>query len=438
MWILGLWEKIRKLFNREKSITTDTEQRENSNNTARYEDISDINFTAIIANKLATLATAESDIAIEADNKRAVILGDTLASVWRKIKKITSMSLGTGGSLIVPYVQSGKILFDIVSQDRLGINAKNGDLITSATVLADTVTVGDITYYRWVDYTIENGSLLISNKVTTETGSPASLSQWDFLQDISIANVDRVPFGFIKSPVDNRKTADNYGVPITYGCDRIIGEIIECLGQIKEEFELKEVRIMADERMFAKDKNGKPILKSKVFFAAKNPLNEASMFNIFDPGIRESSYYSRLMNLFELLEKEIGTSKGILTAPETRGATATEIKAGMYDTYAVITDIREAIEKGINDFLYACDVLANYYGLSPAGKYECRFDWSYSMIESSAETWQQMKDGQSIGIRSKAELRAWQTGEDPETAQKAIDEITAKEPNLSSLVGMSE
>ena len=49
-----------------------------------------------------------------------------------------------------------------------------------------------------------------------------------------------------------------------------------------------------------------------------------------------------------------------------------------------------------------------------------------------------MKDAQSMGIRSKAELRAWQTGETIEEAQAAVDDIAAREPNMQTLLGMSE
>ena len=43
-----------------------------------------------------------------------------------------------------------------------------------------------------------------------------------------------------------------------------------------------------------------------------------------------------------------------------------------------------------------------------------------------------------MGARSKAELRAWQTGESLEDAQKAVDEIAAKEPSMATLIGNAE
>jgi len=431
------WNYILTLFKTKKTITSTKQQEDNQSYSDEYLDISNINFTAIFANKLATLTTADSTIQIATDNKRAELLSKCANDVWNRIKKIVASSLAVGGCLVVPYVKDGKILYNIIKQNRLIINSRDGEKITNATILADSMTINNINYYRLTNYAVEGNTLYITNRTTSEFGAAAVVDEWKDIPDIAISNVDRALFGFIKSPIDNRKSSDEYGVPITYGCKEIIDNIKTCLEQISKEFKLKQVRLQVDDRALDKDpKTGEPILKDDLFMAGYS--QDGNMFNIFDPAIRESSYHARLDKLFELFEKQVGTSKGILTAPETHGATATEIKASIADTFAIITDIRKATEQGLKDYIYACDVLANYYNLTPIGEYEISYDWSFSMIESTTETWQQMKDGQSIGIRSKAELRAWQTGESLEDAQKAVDEITAREPNMQTLLGMSD
>lgn len=437
MRFVEIWDSILAWFGIKTSITSDKKQSENTKYTEKYRDTTDINYTAVISNKLSKLAISDSDFSVLEDNKRAELLNGIAKTVWDKIEKLGAMCLGTGGVLLVPYVQNGKILFDIVTQDRLHINNMSGTDILSATVLADITVVNESRYYRFVNYDIQNNNLIITNKVTTEYGRPANVEKWSNIQDIAIANVERVPFGFIKSPVDNRKCKDDYGVPITYGCDKIIEKIKKCLEQIEDEYDLKQTRVRIDERDCEKDQKGNAILKSKLFIKGRNIANE-NMFDIFDPAIRDSSYYARLIKLYEELEKAIGLSRGILTEPNASYENSQKIREALGDTWAIVSDLRKAIEKGITDFLYACDVLANYFGLTPAGEYVPSFDWDYSLIESSTETWQQLKDGQSIGIRSKAELRAWQTGESIEEAQKKIDEITQKEPPLQALIGMSE
>lgn len=429
-----LWEFIKRLFGIEKSNTTDEQLSQNSAYTDSFQNTEQINFTAIFAAKLTTLSVSESSADIVGDNARAALLDECMSNVWRRIKRVTSRMIGTGGCVIVPYVKDGEIHFDVLEQSRFIINQRKGDRITAATVLAESITQGTKKYFRWVDYRVENETIYITNKVTDEGGRPATVEQWEDIEDRAITGVDRVLFAYFKSPVDNRQFSDDYGVPITYGCDSLIKEIMDCFDQIKDEYKLKEVKVFADERMFKKDQEtGKLIMPSKLFFAAHGNEN-SPMVETFSPDIRDSSYFERLMHLFDLLEKSVGTSKGILTTPESRGATATEIKAGMYDTYAMIADIRTVIENGMSDYIYACNVLANYYNLTPIGEYEVAFDWSYSLIESSAETWAQLKDAQSMGIKSKAELRQWLSpNETADEAQKMIDEIKKSEPTLKDL-----
>ncbi len=434
MW-KHMWEWILKLFGIQSSIATD-EQPDNEDFTRKYQDIEEINFTAILSNRVALIATADSDFILDADNKRAELLAAVGGKAWKKKEKIGSLALGVGGVVIVPYVHGDKILFNIVTQDRLCIHSKSGDKITGATILADSATVNKTKYLRYVNYTVSENTLFITQKVTTEAGRETMIERWKDYRDIAIANVDRVPFGYIKSPVDNRHSTDDYGVPITYGCDAIIDEIKECLKQIRDEFELKEVRVMADKRMFTKDKKGNPAITSKLFYALSNFDNKGEAFSVYSPEIRESAYYSRLTHLLELLEKSAGTSRGILIKSDVSYENKDAVREANRATWAIVTALRDSITEGFEDFLYACNVLANYYELTPLGDYAFSFDWDFSLIESSTETWQQMLSLQSVGGMSKAELRAWVTGDTLDDSKKAIEEIKKTEPPLRDLIGV--
>lgn len=418
-----------------KTQTTSKEINDNSKYAQLYESIDDINFGAIFSNKLANYTVSDSTMNIEGENARVDLLNKTGQSLWKKMKKPVSMAFGYGGVIIVPYVKGGKIYYNLVPQSRLTIDEMDGELITGATVLAEkkivSGTISQTTYLRWTNYKIENGNLTITQQYSDDKGNKIPTPDfWKDIQEVmGISGVDRVPFGYIKSPINNRRANDKYGVPITYGCDATIMEIKETMKQLIREYELKECFVGADVTMF----NGKNALPSNGLFKKIDSTND-DFFEVFDPQFRD--YTTRLQELYKRLEHEIGTSYGILSEVNSQNATATEIKRAMYDTFTICDDMRSNIEKGLEDFFYACNVLANAYNLSPMGEYNLSFDWSYSLLEDTQQEWSQLTYAQNKGIVSKVELRQWlYPDETLEDSQKAIDEIKEEEPGVDDLLG---
>lgn len=433
---------LKQLFN----IKTETSNHEidmNDKFADDYRAIDDINYTSIFANKLANLVTSDSSANIENLNKRSKQLNDVLQLVMSKSKKIVGMQLGYGGVCIVPYISKGQLYYTIVEQNRLTIDEKTGDRITGATLLAEqkTITYGSVTekYFRWVNYKIdEKNTITIEQKYTDVQGQEVDISEipeWATINPVeTITNVDRVLFGYIQSPINNRIGNDKYGVPITFGCEETIREIKECLKQIAREYEIKKGFIGIDDKMYDA-KGGLP--KNGLFKKFRTDADE--FFEIYSPEIRDSAYFNRLQELYTRLEKEIGVSKGFLTDMESNNATATEIKRAMYDTYAMISDTRRNFEKGVDDFIYACNVLANRYGLTPMGNYKVTYNWDYSLITDTQEEFTHYTTGVSQGVISKAELRNWiLPNETLEESQKAVDKIKEEEPSIDDLLGTKD
>ena len=415
--------------------TTDKEIDDNSKYAKLYESIDDINFASIFSNKLSNYTISDSTMSIDGDNARTELLDKTGQSMWKKAKKITSMAFGYGGVILVPYVKGGKIFYNIVPQDRLTIDQIEGELITGATVLAERKvingTIGQKVYLRWTNYKVENGNMVMTQQYSDEKGNKIPVPDfWKDIQEVmTITNVDRVPFGYIKSPINNRKSNDKYGVPITYGCDATILEIKMTLKQLIREYELKEAFVGVDATMF----NGKNALPQNGLFK-KIDATDDDFFEVFDPQFRD--YTTRLQELYKRLEHEIGTSYGILSEVNSVNATATEIRHAMYDTFVICDDMRTNIEKGLEDFFYACNVLANAYNLSAQGEYSLNFDWSYSLLEDTETEWNQLTYANNKGIISDVELRQWlKPDETIEESQKALAEIKDNEPNIEDMLG---
>jgi len=421
-----IWDSIRKLFGFKRNETITTKE---------YSVIDTVNFAAIFANSLKNLAITDSTIEVKGVSDRALLLNKALGRLNRQLGKISSFMLGFGGVVVVPYVSENEIYFNIANQDNLIIERMQGDKITDCAILADRI-VEDTTntvYYRFVRYLLENNTLTIQQivKKDTQTVPLDTVKEWANMQEIIVIHgVKKMPFAYFKNPKDNRLDVALKGVPITYGSEIIIEEIKACLKQAEDEFKYKEARIFIDENLI--DKNGKISKEYKLVQSSAG-----GMFEIFSPEFRDSSYYNRITQLFTLLEKSVGTSSGILTPVQTRGATATEIKASLQDTFSIISEIRTELESGINDYTQACDMLADYYNLSRMGDYELNFDWSYAMIESSQESFAQLLQAQAVGAIKLSEVRQFiRPKESIEDAQDIIDEIKASEPNLSQTIGL--
>lgn len=428
LWIL------QNVFNI-KTQTTTKEVEDNQKYASEYEAIDDINFNSIFSNKLANYVINDSNVDVVGENKRVEVLNNTVKSMWKKAKKITSMGFGYGGVIIVPYVKGGKIYYSVVPQNRLTIDSMDGEVITGATVLAEKKVVTSATkttvYLRWTNYQVENGNITITQQYSDENGKKILAPEFwkNILDKQTISGVDRVLFGYIKSPVNNRKSNDKYGVPITYGCEATILEIKETMKQLLREYRLKEAFVGADSTMF----NGKDALPANGLFK-KIDSGSDDFFEVFDPAFRP--FTDRLQELYKRLEHEIGTSAGIISEMQTSNATATEIRRAMYDTFTIVDDMRSNIEQGMNDFIYAANVLANAYNLSPNGEYDVKYDWDYSLLEDSQEAFTQLVTANGKGIISDVELRQWiKPDESLEDSEKAIAEIKENEPNVDVVLG---
>ena len=431
---------LEKLFR----VSTETRQKDVEDNTKyayEYERIDDINFNAIFSNKLANYVVNDSNMDIIGENARVDLLNKIGQSLWKKAKKWTSMSLGYGGIFIVPYVKGNKEYYTLVPQSRVTIDNTDGDLITGATILAEkkeiTKGIGNTkTYIRWTNYRLENGNCIIEQKFTDETGK--EIPAPDFWKNIlikqTISGVDRVLLGYIKSPINNRKSNDKYGVPICYGCDSTIMEIKDTMKQLAREYKLKEPFVGVDVTMF-NSKNQLPI--NGLFKKFDFGTDGEEKFEVYDPQFRD--YTNRLQELYKRLEHEVGTSGGIISEVNTQNATATEIRRSMFDTWTIVDDMRSNIEKGIEDFMYACNVLANAYNLSPMGEYDLNFDWDYSLLEDSQEAFSQLRIAHSDGIIRDEEYRQWlKPNETIEESQEAISEIKENTTRIKDILGSNE
>ena len=431
-----IWDYVLSLFSR-KSVDR-TVQHNSSRHKAEYEAVEKINFTSIFAGSLANKAVSDSTMTVKdasgGDSRRSEWIGEGLNRVWSRNKVLVSQALGKGGKLLVPYVQNGRAYVDIIDQSRMVITAMQGDEITGAMLMADIGTLDGKVYYRFADYSLENGVHTIRNTATTDKGGAVALDilpQWAGIQEeIVISGVEHILFGYLKCPTDSREDKQIMGVPVTYGGDEVIRDLHDCLRDMRREYDLKKSFVGADNRMFDKDNK---LPDNGLFKKFKQTgLKDGQFWEIFDPAIRDSAYLSRFQQLCGLLESTVGVSPGILTKVERTYVTDDEIKQQNSDTFALVSSIRENIEAAFRQTAYALDVLAEFFGTTPAGgmgDWQILWDWDLSMLESSTETFTQLSELESRGLILPERLVSWVTGQTMEEAKQEVEAAKALQPS---------
>ena len=441
----SIWDYVLSLFSRKE--LDKTAQYHSNIHKANYERTEQINFTSIFAESLANKAVSDSIMTVKDgagnNSRRSEWLENGLNWIWSKNKIVVSQALGKGGKVLVPYVQNGRPYVDVIDQSRMVITAMRGDEITGATLMADIGSKDGKVYYRFADYVLEGDVHTIRNRATTDNGGAVDLDiipEWEgIMPEMVITGVEHILFGYLKCPTDSREDKQIMGVPITYGGEEVIRDLHTCLADIRREYSLKKSFVGADERLFGKDNK----LPDNGLFKRFNRtgLKDGEFWQIFDPAIRDSSYLARFRQLCELLESSVGVSPGILTKVERAYVTDDEIQQQNSDTFAMVDAIRKNIETAFHQTAYALDVLAEFYGATPAGAmgdWQILWDWDMSMMESSTETFNQLSELESRGLILPERLVSWTTGMSMEEAKAEVDAAKALQPDTVDVLLQEE
>jgi len=447
--IADIIDKLKKLFKIKSINKTELEQIDELGYVNKYEDVTEFNIVSIIANKLANLVCSEAAAEVAGDD----FLDNCLQKFAAKLHLITARAFGTGGVVLKPYIFNGDIYTDIIPQNRFFVIERHGEVITKAGFIADVYSdAGKKKKYVRFEchsldsggvYTIENKAVAIEDKEKEKKktdGEEIRLSEipvWsDIPERVDISNVGQMLFAFVKCPSDNKKDSGlndggTYGVPITYGQDKLIKMILDLLNEIPDEYKNKKAFIGADELLFGKD-NKLPQNGLYKLFRASGGVDRQSFWEVFSPEIRNTSYFEGVDYFLGLIEKSIGLNRGILTDLITGNATATEVKYGKFDTEAFADRVHKNLEAALEQLVYAFDVFANAFSLSPssAEEYKINFDWS-NWSEDSTERWAQLMQGQSSGAVNGYELRQYIFDEDKETAIKNMPEQISDMPMIA-------
>ncbi len=405
-WSL-FWDSFKQAYN--KALKNPPKS-----DTQDWRDIEKINFLGIFVKKLNTLCNEEATFHVNSDSsivKPLKVLGESLEA---KRYKITSNMLADGDYYVFPATnRKGEIIHTYLTQAQVRILEMDGDEIKAAEGIIDWfVDQNNRVFFLLRRHAVdEKGTLTISYRTVNENGKKAYLEQWAYLDEATYAfmGANHIGFGRYKSPQDSRGLSPVYGVPLNFGCSEIEKKLFYDLQLIDEEFENAKSKLFADETMLTVETDnttGKKRfnLKERIFSYRRRQGQEAPKIDIYSPAIRQSEHYAKLVSDMGMYEKQVGTSKGILTENETTyTATATAVKRANADTIALMGFIRDAIDAGNQMTLEADSVFLNIR----KDLWSYSSDW-YDPFEDPSEQWNRLVEAKNNGAAEAEDLVRWQ------------------------------
>lgn len=378
----------------------------------KWRDANKLNLLVIFVGTLNNLTNVEATFEVASDS----ILTDRLKELCKDIEQnrfdITSPMLADGDFYIFPATNSrGQLIHTYLTQQQVRILRMDGTEITEAYGIIDWEIGNDNrAIYLLRHHVLEpNGTLIISYSVVNESGNNLGYVDNPKWQDLlgyttQFANANHIGFGRYKSPTSSRGLSPVYGVPLNFGCAEIEKTIFEDLQLIQDEFRNGKSVIFIDPRNLLRDDEKREYRIPQNVIPIKSRAGQSgSEIDIFNPTLRFSEHYSKLVNDMGLLEKQIGTSKGILTENETAyTATATAVRRSNSDTLALIDKIRNAIDAGNKMTLEADAVFLNI----SKDLWTYKSDW-YDPFEDPSEQWQRLLEAKNNGAAEEKDLIQW-------------------------------
>lgn len=399
-----------------------------------------------VCESLADLVTMFSAIPISGENERARWLDSIADRVVRdKLRPTVAAAFLTGDCVVVPSWNGRNVQNLVVSSDEFEVLGTCGDEITAMAYVVDRweKRAGEVytlmQAVELVPYSTESGDAMANRyrMFVSRNGNILPLSDFPhwadrYEEEWHIPNVDRLLIGRMRSHViDPADLNAVKGAPICFGASEPIREIRYLLDQMHNEFDMSEKAIMASKRLFVKDwENGNQVLrmpkgKERLFMALADSAGDPKIEE-WSPDIRYLAYLEAIDKQEKLVERAVGVSSGIISTPNDMNyQNVDNVRKSQQKTMGFVDTARGYAEQCITDLVYAWDVLANWYGITPMGSYEVTFDWSNEYVETFADCQNAIIAGINVGAMDAVDYRMFVTDESPEEARRRVDEIKA-------------
>lgn len=418
------------------------------------DDVTSMGIPKSICQMLQMMVLSELEVEVpgnEAENSLASYMQDIIdEQLFSELDINLEKAMALGGMVIKPYLSNDSIYFDFVLQGDFYPLAFDDDGRITDIAFLDQFISGSELYTKVERHTFSNNTVLVQNKAfkakvvdtddmqEQELGNEiplTSVPRWEDIEpEVTIESVEKPMYGYYKVPLSNNVDMESpLGVSVFNAATNLIKLADIQFSRLDWEYEAGQIAIDVDSTaLCTQDTYFKQRLDSgRDRIYRKLDLGSEETYHAFTPSLRDSSYIQGLNTYLHKIEDACGLARGTLGDVQSDARTATEIKILRQNTYTTILKNQESLEKALRDAVDGAKIFVQLYNLHPMQDFEIVINWSDSILTDTDTELAQKRLLVQDGILSKAELRAWYTGEDLKTAESNIRKMQEEAIQLS-------
>ena len=418
--------------------------------------------------------TITQDVPVS-DTSRAEFLESQYKKLKKNLRRQIEYGIAKGGLVIKPYViknedaESGyeyTIEFDYVQADEFYPLAFDAAGRITEAAFVDKKITKDAVYYKLEYHKWTGTTVQVLNKAfkSTNNANQGGMNGIDLGQEISLAEVPewanlesettitgvtKPLFGYFKMPEANTvDTTSPLGVSGFARAKDLIKDADNQYSRLLWEYEAGEMAIDIDRdalNISTDEKGNEHSMlshKQQRLYRKVDLSSNGDTYAPYAPVLRDVNFIQGLNTILMRIEDITGLSRGTISDASSEARTATELKILKQRSYQSNADIQEAIQDCLEDVIYAMNVYATLYNITPEGEYDVSFEWDDSIItDIDAELGNRLTLQQN-GLASKLENRMWYFGETERQAQDALlkidkENMQSMETEMAMQVGMN-
>lgn len=413
-----------------------------------------LNLPAAIATELARLVLTEFSLSVSG-SARGEYINQQLADYLNGLPDYVERWTALGGIAFKPYVSGDngegaptEIHVDVIPANRFYPTAFNSNKDITGAVFVDSKHIGSYVYTRLEHHNLVGNHYTVVNRAfrserlvdaVTENAvqchdpfltevSLEEVEEWAALApETELTGVEAPLFVYVPVPIaNNLDTESPLGVSAYSRATSLIFQADRQYSRILWEYKVKEAAIFADENLFKPKKGGGVVLpagEERKFrtFQTERTNDDHLLLRDYSPDIRDSPLFNGLNQLIRKVELHSGLAYGTFSDVDDTAKTATEIKMSRQRSYATVSAMQQAWERGIDRLLAAMDAFCSLYHLAPPGAVEKVCTWGDGVLEDTDVEYTRRFAMVSSGLLRETAFLAWYFGvSEEEAAEKYL------------------